>query len=560
MAGALREILARFGFEVDSAKLEQANAKVDETKDKMGNLGKLIAGGIIYSGLKSFVNELRDTGSELRNTSMKLGLNTQEWQRWSYVAGGASEELATGIRFLQKNAVEAAEKGGEAGQVFGKLGVQVKDVSGHVRDTGALLRDTGFAIAGIKNPAERTAAAMKVFGRAGTALLPIFAKGRDGVAALMQEFDELGGGLSNEALDVLKESGKASKRFDTAILGLKSRLAVELFPVLTQLVGYGVKGVVWFQKLTAHTNFFKAAMVVLGAVAAKAALAMLAPWLPAIAIIGSVILLVDDLITAFRGGDSATGRLIDKLFGKGTTKSIFSNASKDLDEFLELTKGASTFDQVIAVYQAAFTGLAEDIPKWFGQANNAVKDWTDANIVAPIASLVSRIGSKVSQIGSDIVDGFVDGMKAAWGKVEAFWEASGGALIKKIRSIYDSHSPARKLIPIGFSLPEGQAEGMAKGLHLVEKQRDAMGAAGMPEPDASAPKYVNPYAPIVPRASSRRQTNHVQQHNRIEQNFHGVEGQREALTAMRGGAASVLQDDRRAMMADLEVLGGDDGD
>ena len=137
---ALREILASFGFEVDSSKLEQANKSVDTAKEGMGNLGKVLAGGIIYAGLKSFVNDLRETGTELRTTSLKLGMNAQDWQRWSYVAGGASEALATGIKFLQKNAVEAAEKGGEAGAAFKKLGVDVKDSTGHVKDTATLLQ------------------------------------------------------------------------------------------------------------------------------------------------------------------------------------------------------------------------------------------------------------------------------------------------------------------------------------------------------------------------------------------------------------------------------------
>ena len=55
------------------------------------------------------------------------------------------------------------------------------------------------ALAGVENASEKAALAQKVFGKAGTELLPLFAEGEAGMAALREQAQSLGIVMSTEA-------------------------------------------------------------------------------------------------------------------------------------------------------------------------------------------------------------------------------------------------------------------------------------------------------------------------------------------------------------------------
>src|SRR5688572_23525187 len=123
----LRELLAKFGIEVDDGALKKADAGIDKTKGKILDLGELasglggaFAGAALIGGVAHFTQGLIDLGSELDDQSNRLGISASELQGWRFVAGqaGASaEELGSGLKILTKNIADAAE-GGAAAKEF----------------------------------------------------------------------------------------------------------------------------------------------------------------------------------------------------------------------------------------------------------------------------------------------------------------------------------------------------------------------------------------------------------------------------------------------------------
>jgi hypothetical protein len=69
----------------------------------------------------------------------------------------------------------------------------------------------------------------------------------------------------------------------------------------------------------------------------------------------------------------------------------------------------------------------------------------------------------------------------------------------------------------------------------------------------------NLFGSSVPAPRSSSMAVDVRQTNHISQEFHGIAAGAMSDT-MRTSVLGVAADDRRAMMADLEALGGDDGD
>lgn len=371
MAVALRELLASFGFEVDSSALKTADAAVKKMAVSMRGLvssaketgerttkglgmqdlvkavqgfGAAWAANALVQRVAGFARELEHVGSELQDTSAQLGVSTVALQQWRYIAGqsGASAQaVSNGLAYLQRNAVAAANGGKAQAAVFQRLGVSIRDASGNIRPASDLMLDVGVGISRLGDDASRTAVAMQLFGRGGRALIPTFAQGEEGIRKMREEFEALGGGMSTEAVDAADEYGDAITRIDTAMLSLRSRIGVSLLPVLAWLADRMAFTVGWFSKATKGGHELEVGMGLLGLTAARAAWRFIAAWASALwpvaaaaAAIGVVVLVVGDLVAMFQGKKSVIGAFVDELWGIGTTKQVVTDLTDAWDGFV----------------------------------------------------------------------------------------------------------------------------------------------------------------------------------------------------------------------------------
>src|SRR3982751_4729830 len=97
-------------------------------------------------------------------------------------------------------------------------------------------------------------------GRAGAQLLPAFADGAEGVQQAFKEFQELGGGLSDDFVNSADDAGDAIDRFKFAFSNLKSRIAGAVLPTLTKVTTGLAHATANFGRLADKTNVIKAAL------------------------------------------------------------------------------------------------------------------------------------------------------------------------------------------------------------------------------------------------------------------------------------------------------------
>lgn len=458
---ALSEILAKFGFQIDSSKLDAAKAKTDSYTEGLKALAGLVAGSAILGGLKSMVGELSDSASELRRTSQTLGIGIDDLQRWNAAAryaGVSSEELAIGFKFLEKNTGEAVSKGGEAAAAFKTLGVELKDASGKVKDPSRLMGEVGLAIGGISDPTKRTDLALKLLGRSGIALIPIFNKGEKGLQSYLDRIDDLGGGLSQDAIDKLALFSRATKDWDFTVLSLKSALGSELIPKLTVLIDKSVKGVLAFKELARNSNIFTAAVVVLGGAATVAAISVYAAYLPLLAIFAAVILIVDDVITAFQGGDSALSDLIDSIAGAGAAKGLFEDINKGADGLADRLERLPTFGakvgEVLSTVGSAITEFFVEtagpsiaagfgaVVDWFVEGFKSVNEWILSGFRAVALGVADTVKDMFSSVGAAIIAGIVHGLAMGGdGPGDAMYELAKSMLFR-FTSFFKINSPS----------------------------------------------------------------------------------------------------------------------
>jgi hypothetical protein len=318
--GALREILAVFGFDIDVKELEKGENKLGEFFEKVKGIGEGIAAAFAVDQLFEFVEAQARAITAIEHMAAQVGISTEAVQAWQYAAkasGFEAEKFTTAMSRLQVAA--GSEQGAKS---FEALGISVKDATGHSKDAAALFSDVAEAVKNTEDPNKRAAIATKLFGRAGRELLPFLSEGRAGIDELMDAYKELGGAYTDADIERTKEFEKAQAGLGLTWTSLKATITRVLMPAFTTLMRWMTTAVKTFVEVVQRSYAFQAALVVLGAAATVFAVQMAiasAPILLMAAALAAIVLAVDEVITTFEGGDSVLRDAIDNLFGKGAT-------------------------------------------------------------------------------------------------------------------------------------------------------------------------------------------------------------------------------------------------
>jgi hypothetical protein len=421
---ALRELLVSFGVEVDDKELKQfTTGTMGGALEAVKGFGAALAGAFALREIGGFIREQIELGSHLNDTAEKLGVASDELQRFQYVAklsGVEADSAAHSLQFLNKAVGLAVTNNSEGVKLFSELGISVRDASGHVRGMSELLPDIADKFQGMGSQQERTAYAMKLFGREGAALVPVLSQGRGAVAALSKQFDDFGGGMSRDFVDQADRAGDAIDGLKLVVTGLKSELALAVIPTITDWVKKFSEVGGAMVKTVRHTEAMKTAVMFFGGlgafkvgsmalsfakVAAKAAgfsdslggvLKLLLKFALPAAYIFALYLAFDDLYTLVTGGDSLIGRLLDK-FGMFEEKR----------ELIEGLRGA--WEGVSDALKGVGHGF-DDLLHHIGVNKSAMQvlidlcvDWI--KVLATAAIKVSALGEMFGQLIDDIAAG-----------------------------------------------------------------------------------------------------------------------------------------------------------
>ncbi|MCL4193730.1 MAG: hypothetical protein KJZ87_18475, partial [Thermoguttaceae bacterium] len=181
--------------------LKAASAKLKAWGQGVTAVGKtMLAGGATVLGaLVGTAKVFANMGSQLADMSARTGVSVEALSELGYVAemsGGDLETLEAGLRKMQKAIVEAATGSQSAQESLSALGITIADLKNLSPDEQFML--IADRLAQIKNPTQRAAAAMEVFGKSGTKLLPMMAGGAAGLEAMRQKARDLGLVMSSE--------------------------------------------------------------------------------------------------------------------------------------------------------------------------------------------------------------------------------------------------------------------------------------------------------------------------------------------------------------------------
>jgi len=407
--GALSELLVSFGIDFDTKPLDVGQKKIDGTLAKLKQFGAALAGAFAVKQVFGFVEAQVAVGAELQHQADLLNISTKSLEQWRYAASFANigaEELQGMFMRVSRAALMGAEGTGKHAAAMKKLVGEVKPTE----SVAEVFEQIGTKLAGMKDGFEKTALAAKFFGRAdGQKVLELFKNGAEGIQKFREEFEALGGGMGDFPKKA-KEVEESQKRLGFVWDTLKTRIAGVLLPALEWVTIKLVKLGAAFIKITDGTQILGVAIGVLSALATAAAIRIIIAYLPVIApfllwaaAIAAVILVAEDLFGFFEGRRSLIGRVIDGLFGEGSSDKVRA-FFQGIWSF-----GAQAFGQLKAIFG--------DTTLSFREKMDAFLDWVSA-----------EFGAQFTGTFGDIVSAVVSIFRVAFDAISATIEGLGKAV------------------------------------------------------------------------------------------------------------------------------------
>ncbi len=197
-----------------------ARATLGRFTKAMGDLDKL---GKLSDSLEIDPNTLRGLDLAATQTGTSFEVMTKGIQRMVQTIGEARSGMSSGTLALKE------------------LGMTVEDFEG--LNAEQQLMKMADAIAAIEDPAQKAAAANKLFGRSGKELLNVLNQGSAGMREFIKEAERVGGPISREEIKRVEEANDAMDKMGRAIEGVAQSIAINLSPALTDITNV-MKGLI----------------------------------------------------------------------------------------------------------------------------------------------------------------------------------------------------------------------------------------------------------------------------------------------------------------------------
>ena len=236
-------ILESKSFTAQMQKVNDAFAKTNSDLQKFGkSMQKVgasfaVVGGAITAALGVAVKSLANAADVADDTAKRTGLTVEAVQELGYVAKMTGSNLATvevALRTMQKGLTDSGTESAAFTSALETLGLSLAEL--RAMNPQAQFDALSQAIAGVTDPSQRAGLAMTVFGRAGTALLPMLAEGADGIAKLKDEAHKYGYVMSQEVAEAGSNFNDNLDRLKGSLGGLAQQVVAGLLPTLNSLV------------------------------------------------------------------------------------------------------------------------------------------------------------------------------------------------------------------------------------------------------------------------------------------------------------------------------------
>lgn len=308
---------------------------------------------------KDMIQEVADFGDHIDELSQKTGVSTEDLTALGYAAGfsGVSIDQLGGALGSFARSADAAARGSKLqAKAFKDIGLDAKKVVSGAIPMSEALGVIADKFADMPDGAKKSALAAKLFRGAGRDLIPFLNEGKDGLAELTKEAEELGVVMDSQTAKEFAEYNDDQDRLKAGWRGIKIEIAKALLPTLKDLTK---SFLAWFRAnrliirqrigqvfhaLGVALQYLGRALVVVGRILNF----FINNWKIALAVLASVTLAM-------------------MLLGKTSVLSALASAAAWVVATLPIILLGALILAAILVLQ--------DLYSWFNKGDSVIKDW-----------------------------------------------------------------------------------------------------------------------------------------------------------------------------------------
>jgi hypothetical protein len=226
-------------------RAHQVGEKIKEIGAKIGDWTKKLALGItaLAGSMTALTFGVAASGDKIAKMAKKTGLATESLSQLAYAAelsGTSIEDIGTGVRMLQRAVAQSDRGMALYTDTFRMLGVNIYDTNGQFKSTEQTFLEVADALNKLEDDSLKTDAAMTLFGRSGTNMLPMFEDGAAGIREMAQEATDLGIVWSGPAAAAAEIFNDDFLRLKKTFWAISIELGQRLMPILNRFFN-GIK-------------------------------------------------------------------------------------------------------------------------------------------------------------------------------------------------------------------------------------------------------------------------------------------------------------------------------
>lgn len=251
-------ILAINGVKQELSNLGPVGSKISSMLSQMFNPTTLAIGAV--TGLASIMKQAINTADELYMMSQRVGVSVESLSVLKYAAEQSDlslEQMQVGLKKLSTNLYDVSIGAGkDTALIFNELGISVFSANGKVKQADQALLEIADRFAKMTDGTEKSALAVKLFGKSGLELIPFLNEGASGIKALTDEAERLGLKLSTETGAAAEQFNDDLAKISAAIQGI----SYKLLPGLTnefELLSYTIEHGTWWEFLTFQDEYLQ---------------------------------------------------------------------------------------------------------------------------------------------------------------------------------------------------------------------------------------------------------------------------------------------------------------
>jgi len=230
MAQEISKLFVTLGLEDKGFK-----SQLKQIDKQMSAMGKtmMVAGAAILAGIGMAVKAWAAAGDEVQKMSLRTNWAAESLSELRYVAEISGTELGAfekSSRKMTQSITQASDGLATYIREFDRLGLNAKELKEMKSEEAFWV--IAEALAGMENEIEMSNTALAIFGRNGTALLPMLAEGAEGISKLRQEAHDTGAVFDQEAAEAAAHFSDTIKQLEYSIKGVTFAIAEQAAPTI----------------------------------------------------------------------------------------------------------------------------------------------------------------------------------------------------------------------------------------------------------------------------------------------------------------------------------------